>query len=398
LGANGAYYLSEAYQPEYNYKTDGEEILKFTIPIKYIVREPDVLAGFDLDFNANINQNDIGPAVGCYLSNGSFISVSPHIIINDQGYAVIDNSKWYSVLTSNTLLANEKRVKIIFDKNTVNERIREFVITGLTQTRDGDNIYCNVECGGLAFYELGKIGYNLIFNEDTILLEERENDTIVYPTIDYWMEKVFPPAENDSRNNWSYSVEMDYSEIYNGASTTQIYEEPGVISWIGDGQGANESFSPVYRTTLVEKCRYPHIEKSNKYNICQDLAELYGVFVKIVYEYDSSVKYKITNRKVVFYNKPYSSTEYSITYGDNETNIRKISDSKDLVTKLYVEDVESEYSNTGLLSISSASANRSKENFILNFDYYEEAGMLNESQKDAIHGDRDRGIIAFEEA
>ena len=174
---------------------------------------------------------------------------------------------------------------------------------------------------------------------------------------------------------------MDYSEIYNDALTTQIYEEPGIISWTGDGQGANESFSPVYRTTLVEKCRYPHIEKSNKYNICQDLAELYGVFVKIVYEYNSSVKYKITNRKVVFYNKPYSSTEYSITYGDNETNIKKISDSKDLVTKLYVEDVESEYSNTGLLSISSASANRSKENFILNFDYYEEAGMLNESQK-----------------
>ena len=197
LGANGAYYLSEAYQPEYNYKTDGEEILKFTIPIKYIVREPDVLAGFDL---ATVSGTELSyaagdtPAVNCYLSDGSFISVSPHIIINDQGYAVIDNSKWYSVLTNNTLLANEKRVKIIFDKNTVNERIREFVITGLTQTRDGDNIYCNVECGGLAFYELGKIGYTLTFNEDTILLEE-EDDTIIYPTINYWMNKVFPPLK-----------------------------------------------------------------------------------------------------------------------------------------------------------------------------------------------------------
>ena len=51
-----------------------------------------------------------------------------------------------------------------------------------------------------------------------------------------------------------------------------------------------------------------------------------------------------------------------------------------------------------MISISESSSNRSKENFILNFDYYEQAGMLNESQRDAIHGDRDRGIIAFEEA
>lgn len=212
------------------------------------------------------------------------------------------------------------------------------------------------------------------------------------------MGKVFPTTENDSRNTWVYSVEMDYTKIFNGADSDKVYEEPGIISWIGDGQGEDEAFTPVYRTELVEKCRFPHIEKSNKYNICQDLAELYGVYVRIEYEHTDTVNpYRITARKVIFYNTPYNSTEYSITYGDNEISISKISDSKDLVTKMYVEDIESEFSNTGLISISEANANISKENFILNFDYYEEAGMLNESQKDAIHGDRDRGIIAFEE-
>ena len=62
---------------------------------------------------------------------------------------------------------------------------------------------------------------------------------------------------------------------------------------------------------------------------------------------------------------------------------------------MYVEDIESEYSNSGLLSISESSSNRSKENFILNFDYYRQAGMLNQSQIDAIDGDRDKGNYCF---
>lgn len=445
LGASSAYYLAEAYSPVYNYKTDGEETLKFTIPIKYIIREPDVMAGFDLESISStiLNYGGTTPAVNCYLSDGQFISVSPHIIINDQGYAVIDNSKWYSVLTSNSLLANEKRVKLIFDKGTVNQRIREFVIVNLTQERDGDNLYCNVECSGLAFYELGKIGYNLTFNEDTIIAEEEElpnpNDTIS-PTLNYWMDKVFPPTGNDDTEEWQYKIAMDYSEIYTGADPAVVYEEPGIVSWSDAVAGR---FTPIYRSGLIQKVRFPNIEKSNKYNICQDLAELYGVYIKIEYfhlsffdntkVYESGDKvyyngsgykaknttiagtlptvtaywdkisidnpYKIIGRQIIFYNKPYVNTEYSITYGDNETSIRKISDSKDIVTKLYVDDIESEYSNSGLISISDSAANISKENFILNFDYYRSAGMLSESQVEALLGDSTKipPVIPFEE-
>ena len=31
--------------------------------------------------------------------------------------------------------------------------------------------------------------------------------------------------------------------------------------------------------------------------------------------------YQIIGRKVIFYNRPYSNTEYSISYGNNETSI-----------------------------------------------------------------------------
>ena len=436
LGTNGSYYQSEIYKPIYTYKTDGEETLTFSMPIKYIVRQPDLLGSFDLSvLTSELTQPEtFGPATNCYLSNGSLISVAPYIIINDDGYAVIDNSKWYSVLTNNTLLANEKKIKLIFDKGTVQQRVKEFIITNLTQGRNGDEIFCNIECTSLAFYELGKIGYNLTFNEDTILLEEKEEEITIEPNLNYWMDKVFP-----SGSDWTYAIDMDYSEVFNGASANVVYEEPGVISWTAVEN--EDYFEPVYRTELVEKLRFPKIEKSNKYNVCQDLAELYGVYIKVLYNYlpffditidyvvDDTIyyngyeykcilnttthqkptnttywtkiqswnPYKVYEKKIVFYNKPYNETEYSITYGDNETAIKKISDSSNIVTKLYVEDIESEYTNTGLISISDSDANKSMENFILNFEYYEMAGMLNENQLDAIHGDRDRRIVSFEE-
>ena len=84
LGANGAYYLSEAYEPIYNYKTDGEETLKFTIPVYYIIREADALLGFNITTDENIlEQYDDDVGVNCYFSIRQLISVSPHIIIND---------------------------------------------------------------------------------------------------------------------------------------------------------------------------------------------------------------------------------------------------------------------------------------------------------------------------
>ena len=86
LGASGAYYLSEAYKPSYNYKTDGEEILSFTIPIKYIIREPDVLANFDLETIVQYNIGIIIMRTGSKLLSIKWIpiSISPNIIINDQ--------------------------------------------------------------------------------------------------------------------------------------------------------------------------------------------------------------------------------------------------------------------------------------------------------------------------
>lgn len=39
------------------------------------------------------------------------------------------------------------------------KKVFEFLITKITEEHESDHLMCNVECEGLAFHELGKIGY-----------------------------------------------------------------------------------------------------------------------------------------------------------------------------------------------------------------------------------------------
>jgi len=44
-----------------------------------------------------------------------------------------------------------RKVKIIFNKGTINEAVFEFVITSVTETHERDILTCEIESEGLAF-------------------------------------------------------------------------------------------------------------------------------------------------------------------------------------------------------------------------------------------------------
>jgi len=59
-----------------------------------------------------------------------------------------------------------RKIKVIFDKwdylnNTemTSASIFEFIIVKVQESHENDNLICHVECEGLAFHELGKVGY-----------------------------------------------------------------------------------------------------------------------------------------------------------------------------------------------------------------------------------------------
>lgn len=342
LAQSGEYYYKEGFSPTFSMSTNGEISLSFTIPIIF--------------FNKKTGQLE-------------------------------DNTVWYNELRG-IGLSNEQKVKLIFDKNKKDNsgnyihKIYETIITNIEEKRDGQKLLCNVTCSGYAFKWLGKTGYNITMDSETVLLEEEKNNTTIYPNINYWMDKVFPKNEDGSwATDWGYEVRMNYSGIGANRDSSKIYEDDNIISW----SETDDGLKPVYNSEPIEKQRFPSITESNKYNITQDLAELFEVFIRYEFLYeDSANPFKITRGMVILYNEIPEYTEYAITYRDNETGLSKTSNSEDITTKLYVPEIETEYSDNGYISIADAPNNVTKDNFILNFDYFAQSGQLTTRQINAI--------------
>ena len=65
-------------------------------------------------------------------------------------------------------------------------------------------------------------------------------------------------------------------------------------------------------------------------------------------------------------------------YGINLTKVNRTVTSEELVTKLYVEELENSAATDGWCSITTAVLNPSRENFLLDFTYFIDNGMISE--------------------
>ena len=150
------------------------------------------------------------------------------------------------------------------------------VIVGVEERHDKDQLYCDVTCEGLAFHELGKVGYRISLNSEDYNEEDFEwfigDQSTPEPraTLDYWNRKMLV-----NRTDWTYEVQMDWAQFtgYNPpCDSTKVYEDEYVSSWTSNGDMM--SASAVERTK--EKERLVDLEESNIYNISQELAKTFG--------------------------------------------------------------------------------------------------------------------------
>ena len=304
----------------------------------------------------------------------------------------VENPAWYNV-RKGFIIANMRKIKVIFNKNTEDEYVLEFLITNVDETHENDQLYCEVKCEGLAFHELGKRGYKLALSSDDYYMDEEvaawyDGDT-EYQTeheepianIQYWLNKFISPLPENSDdinpNTWYYEICMDWSSFAaTGLESNRIYDEEYATTWTTE----NNKLVAASVMPPKEKSRLIDIEESNYYNITQQLAEIFGVFCKYVYEHDAN--YHITCRKVVFYNSFYSDKLgfLDFTYPYSAEQIKREIDSTDLVTKLYIKSVDDAQSASGLITILDTDANPSGEDYILNFDYLHDVNTINEEQ------------------
>ena len=109
----------------------------------------------------------------------------PHLELNDDsedrftfrlpmyiqnGNEFVENPIWYNVRNGN-LIVNLRKIKVIFYRGTEKQRVFEFVITRITESHEGFEKTCEVECEGLAFNELGKTGYNIDLSQELYELD-----------------------------------------------------------------------------------------------------------------------------------------------------------------------------------------------------------------------------------
>ena len=306
----------------------------------------------------------------------------------------LPNPRWED--TENGILAENTRVLKVFVKYPNETKVYPLIIDNLTTKRDDHfAVYREITANGLAFAELGKLGYKLELTHTTLEADYKENSKTI-ATINYWLDKVFP-NERDANGKvikwltpWCYEIRMEWESLTGEIlASDKIYDSPCVSSWGLTDDG--KMLSPQGVSDYIEKARYIDCQYSNKYNITQTIAETYEVFC--TYEYkcaengtfirnytDENGNYW-TGRKVVFYNRAIDmENPLVVNYQKNLNTVSRTVDSSEIYTKMYVKPIESTVVPSGLISIADTSLNPILDDFILNFDYLHSIGNITDEQ------------------
>ena len=156
------------------------------------------------------------------------------------------------------------------------------------------------------------------------------------------------------------------------------------------GTTAN-NIQPVYNEDST-KILSISASQSNCFNILQTIAETFECWIDLSVAHDARGYIERDEdgrpRKYVYLRQYAGKDNYAgFKYGINLNSIERTINSDEIVTKLIVDQSQSEYVDEGFVSISNAPSNQSGESYILNFDYFYNQGLLNrqEAEEDRLN-------------
>ncbi len=138
---------------------------------------------------------------------------------------------------------------------------------------------------------------------------------------------------------------------------------------------------PVYNKNS-EKILSISEAQSNCFNILQTICETFECWLKIEVDHNSDGSITLDemthkpSKKVYLCEYCGKDNFAGFKYGVNLNSIQRTVNSDEIVTKLIVDNVQSDYVDSGVMSIRNASSNPSGEANILNFDYYKNKGLI----------------------
>lgn len=141
------------------------------------------------------------------------------------------------------------------------------------------------------------------------------------------------------------------------------------------------NFAEVYSTTY-EKVRSINASESNRFNILQDLCEIFECWVNFRIEHNEQtgeilLDENYQQKKYVSFKEYIGKDNYAgFKYGINLKQIQRTLDSDAIVSKLVVKNNSNEFATDGSCNIARAAESPNGENFLLDFSYYIHQGML----------------------
>lgn len=162
--------------------------------------------------------------------------------------------------------------------------------------------------------------------------------------------------------------------IYKAQVPCPLYE-PVYGGWAKSAGATDRKYSQ------FEKVRTIYGQQSNRFNLLQELAETFKCWArfKIYHNADGSIERdsKGKQRKTVYFSEKIGQQlSYGFTYGIDLNTIRRTQSSSELVTKTIVLANYNDNAPNGTCSIVDSEENYPRENFVLNFDYYVNQGLL----------------------
>lgn len=154
-----------------------------------------------------------------------------------------------------------------------------------------------------------------------------------------------------------------------------------LYAYIGNEKSPN--YTVKYDKTF-EKIRSITEKESNRFNLIQTLCETFECWPQFVIKHEENGAISIDEngpKKTINFYEYVGKDNYSgFKYGINLKSIKRSLDSEQIVSKIIVKPNSNEYAQDGFCSIARASENPIKENFLINFRYYIQQGLLDSNE------------------
>ena len=213
------------------------------------------------------------------------------------------------------------------------------------------------------------------------------NTAYAIEKVECYVQKFGPNGQELTPNSINTTSVITYTTKYFALQDNDILKTEDDINWLYVGtSNTSEQLTkwdlatPLYDETC-EKIRTITGKNSTRYNWLQTLAETFEVWCKFWVEHDADGRILYDGegkpqKYVTFVDRVGNFVNYGFVYGIDLKSIQRTIDSNNIATKIIVPQNSNEFAPNGFCTIQRSDENYSKENYVLNFDYYCDNGLI----------------------